>query len=76
MKIEKILESVYIEEWETTAMILEDRVVVYMGEKYMDINQFTAYVAEKYPHWITNGQIKQYEELYELLENYAKNIRQ
>ena len=47
MRIEKILESVYVEEFNTTALILEDRIVVCLWkDKYVDRQECFKYIYE------------------------------
>jgi hypothetical protein len=53
MKIENVLETVFIEDFNTTAHILKNRIVVSLwNNKYMDINECFNYINEYCPGWV------------------------
>ena len=63
MKIETVLEIVYVEDFNTTAMILKNRVVVMLWyDKYMDRQDCFNYIYEHCKGWVqTSEQFKEAE---------------
>jgi hypothetical protein len=57
MKIEQVLETVFIEEFNTTAMILKDRVVVMLwNNKYVDRQGCFNHIYEQCKGWVQTSE--------------------
>lgn len=57
MKIEQVLETVFIEEFNTTAMILKDRVVVMLwNNKYLDRQGCFNHIYEQFKGWVQTSE--------------------
>lgn len=72
MKIETVLETVFVEDFNTTAQILKNKVVVMLWHnKYMDRQDCFKYIYEYCPGWVqTSEDFKQAERCGETI--YAK----
>ncbi len=58
MKIESIVETVYLDNWNTTAHILESRVVVMLfNNKYMDRQECFEYIHEYCLGWVESSEL-------------------
>lgn len=87
MKTEIILEHLYIESWNTTALILKNRIVVQLfNNKYMSREDCFSHIKKRTKelneipwynrHWFINKpkgySLEKFEKLYNELELYAK----
>ena len=58
VKIEKVLETIFLQEWNTTAIILETRIVVKLFlEKYMDKQECFEYISDNYNGWVQTSEL-------------------
>ncbi len=57
MKIEKVLETVFLQKWKTTALILENRIVVMLFHgRYIDQHECFKHIYEHCPRWVQTSE--------------------